>query len=153
MNASQSKLMDDFYELCEIMEDDISDVSIVISHMMYMGGLVLPLTCVRRDCLSATVENLEKYSDFINDALDTPIKELRAICDKKLANTTQLRAKIKELQEELNRVKYEAKEHNLKKKKKKNVIIVSYMYIPPVSSIKGGKSPRSIFCAEPLFEE
>ena len=118
MNASQSKLMDDFYELCEIMDDDISDVSIVISHMMYMGGLVLPLTCVRRDCLSATVENLEKYSDFINDALDTQIKELRAICDKKLANTTQLRAKIKELREQLAEYSKMVKKNNIIKEER-----------------------------------
>lgn len=118
MIPSESVLLDKFYQLCDVMDDDIADVAIVISHMMYMGGLVFPLTSVRRDIMSATVENIEKYSDFMDDALDTPIQELRAICDKKLANTTQLRAKIKELQEELKQYKENTKPNTYRVVKK-----------------------------------
>jgi UDP-N-acetylglucosamine transferase subunit ALG13 len=112
MKPHEHTILDKFYQLCDVLDDDISDVAIVISHLMYMAGLNLPLTAVRRDCLSVSVVNIEKYEDFIDDALDMPIKELREICDKKLANTTQLRAKIKELKEELAKYKNKSVERH-----------------------------------------
>jgi hypothetical protein len=109
MNSKEHALLEKFYQLCEVMDDDIGDVAIVVSHLLRMAGVNLPLTAVRRDFISPSVTNVEKYENFIDEALDMPVKELRAICDKKLANTTQLRAKIKELQEELAKCKKKEK--------------------------------------------
>ena len=87
------------------MRDDINDVAIVVSHVMWTEGITFPLTSVRRDLMDPTVINIQKYAPFISDCLDMPVKDLRNICDKKLAVTNQLRVRIKELQEELKHYK------------------------------------------------
>ena len=105
MSPSENSIFEDFYQLCEVMDDDVNDVAIVVSHVMWTEGITFPLTSVRRDLMDPTVENIQKYAPFISDCLDIPIKDLRNICDKKLAVTNQLRVKIKELQEELKHYK------------------------------------------------
>lgn len=120
-------VLDEFYKLSEILDDDLADVAIIISHIMNLSGVKTTLTHVRDDCYNGGEEIMAKYRDFIQDALDMPISDIRAICDKKLANTTQLRAKIKELTLELKRVKAEAKNGKPKSTKKiKPSVIVHY---------------------------
>jgi hypothetical protein len=107
IEKSDNDAFTDFYQLCDVMKDDIADVAIIISHIMYLSGRHVPLTLVRRDLMSIDIDIIKKYDVFIKDALDMPILELRQICSKKLANTTQLRAKIRELQQKID--KYENK--------------------------------------------
>jgi len=105
LSPSENAIFDDFYQLCEVMHDDVSDVAIVVSNVMGLSDITFPLTSVRRDLMDPTIENIQKYAPFISSCLDTPLKDLKNICDKKLAVTNQLRAKIRDLQAELQHYK------------------------------------------------
>ena len=108
---------DKFYQLSDILNDDLADVAIVISHFMAMAGVKTTLTHVRDDLYTGGDKILAKYDGFIDDALDSNVEHLNSLCDKKLGNVKQLRDRIKELTAELKEIKNQSKFRIVKKVK------------------------------------